>query len=500
MKKILIPVVALLLATLFLLTGCGAHGATLIEAGDNELSVNLYRFYLSRVKGDLARQGYAVGTADYWNTYVSDNRTRAQFYEQQVFEAFRQYAAALMLYDELGLELDSAAEAKIDADVQQMIDLVANGSETELDAILSAYGANTTVLRDSYVLETKLAQLKNYLYGQNGALITAEHKENFYQENYLRGKQIWLASTYYAYETDVYGNPVYYVLDDEGNLGAVAYDTVNGVAEETADGKTVYRKFGTVAYDTKKEGVFKSDLRDDEGYLIYYTDESKSAIAYDTVNGFPATVKDESGETVPELDANGNRVYRKWIYAYVTDPDKVSVKYTLDDNNKYIEKEYEPEEMERRLWIAGKIYDACTKVTDYAEREETFLLYAEMYSDAAMDNGMYFMKDMQHAYSDAPELADIGQKLQEIEVGDLHVLRSDAGYRILMRCELDTGAWGNEANTRWFATARHNMVSFLMEHMLLVKITEGGYLNQLVVDEEIRKTADITAVSANYRY
>lgn len=500
MKKILIPVVALMLVAVFLLAGCSSHGATLIEAGDNELSVNLYRFYLSRVKGDLARQGYAVGTMDYWNTYVNDTQTRAQFYNEQVLRAFKQYAAALMLYDELGLELSDADEDKIDADIQQLIDLHAHGSETELDALLSGYGANTTVLRDSYILETKLAQLKTHLYGSRGELIDAAHKENFYKENYLRGQQIWLANSYYAYQLDDCGNPRYYLLNSDGTLGAIAYDTVNGVPELDKDGNTVYRKFGIIAYDTASEGVFKSEDRDDEGYRIYYADDKKTAVAYDKINGVPATVVNENGDTVPEIDDNGNQIYRKWVYAYITDPAKSSVKYEADKNGKMIEKKYGPEEMERRLWWAGKIYDACMKVTDRADREETFLSFAEMYSDASVGNGMYFMKDMAHAYSDVPTLEKIGTKLQEIAVGDLHVLQSDTGYHVILRCEPDSGAWGNEENSQWFSTSRHSMIAMLIEHMLLVRIEQGGYLDRIVVDEGALIGADIAALSPNYRY
>ena len=499
MKRILIPVMALLLAAVLLLSGCGAHGVTLIEAGDNELSVNLFRFYLSRAKGSLAYQGEAVGLESYWSTWVNDTQTRAEFYNAQVFEAFRLYAAALMLYDDLGLSLSDADEAQIDADVQSLIDYHANGSETELDAILSAYGANTTVLRDSYILETKLKQLKEYLYGTNGALISAEHKESFYQEKYSRVKQIWLADSYYAYELDECGNPVYYLLNSDGSLGEIAYDTVKGVAEQTPDGKTVYRKFGIISYDKTSEGVFKSDERDDEGYLIYYTDEQKTAIAYDTIDGTPSTVVNEQGETVPELDAKGNQVYRKWVYAYQTDPEKVSVKYTLNDG-KYVEKDYSPEEMARRLWIAGKIYDACMEYEDYDDREAAFLTYAEMYSDSAMDNGMYFMEGTSSAYSDVPTVQSIAEAIEKVEVGNLHVLKSDTGYHVLMRCELDTGAWGNEGNSKWFDTSRHSMVYYLIEHMLELQLRNGGYLERLVINEQAKISASITGVSANYRY
>ena len=80
------------------------------------------------------------------------------------------------------------------------------------------------------------------------------------------------------------------------------------------------------------------------------------------------------------------------------------------------------------------------------------------------------------------------------------MLRSDTGYHIVLRCELDSGAWGNESNAKWFATARHNMVSYLIEHMLLVRIEASGYLGQIVVDEGVKANADIKGVSANYYY
>ena len=87
-----------------------------------------------------------------------------------------------------------------------------------------------------------------------------------------------------------------------------------------------------------------------------------------------------------------------------------------------------------------------------------------------------------------------------MEVGNLHVLKSDTGYHILMRCELDTGAWGNEENSKWFDTSRHSMVYYLIEHMLELQLRNGGYLERLIINEQAKISASITGVSANYRY
>ena len=51
MKQKLISLLAALLAVLMLFSGCAAHGKTFIEAGREEISINVFQLYLSRMKG-----------------------------------------------------------------------------------------------------------------------------------------------------------------------------------------------------------------------------------------------------------------------------------------------------------------------------------------------------------------------------------------------------------------------------------------------------------------
>ena len=76
MKKIALLMLALLLALTFLLSSCSAHGATLITAGGNEISVNVFQLYLSRMKWSLYAAGENVNNPNYWEQYVTlDGKT-----------------------------------------------------------------------------------------------------------------------------------------------------------------------------------------------------------------------------------------------------------------------------------------------------------------------------------------------------------------------------------------------------------------------------------------
>lgn len=484
MKKKILSVIALLLAML-LLGGCASHGKTLLEAGDNEISVNVFQLYLSRMKYSLQLAGDDIGKDEYWNTYINtDNVTQAQYYTDQVFQGLRQIAAALLLYDELGLKLSDEDEKKVDDLLDQMIEEVGDGSKSKFNSVLAAYGVNATVLRDAYIIEAKLAQLKTHLYGEGGSLIASTAKEEFYDGLYYRGKQMLISNQYHDHEKDADGLTVYYKTDAEGNLTAeIAYDTVNGTPTQEG-GKTVYREFGDVAYDTKNGKPSEDKKRDDRGDLIYYLENGK--IAYDT----------EKGRATDKTDENGDTVYRLWVIAYDDKSEKASPKYFYDSKGANKIAYYTDEEMEQRLLVAQKIAEDCSKSEN---GEALFGEYAKEYSGSLefdekfAPNGMYFATGS--AMSD-PLFSAMATELAGLKVGELAVMRADNGYYLLMRCELDDGAWGKEENKAWFESFNE----LLIEHMLQKRLAQDGYVDRVVVNEEIKKSVDITMVAANPYY
>lgn len=284
MKKICSCGILLLLSLCILLSGCAAHGKTMMKAGKAEISVNVFALYLSRMKGDLGRAGLSVTDESFWASYVSaDNTTYAQYYTNQVLEGLRRIAAALILYEEEGLSLSKEEKENIDAYIEQIIKDSGDGSKTKVNSLLSAYGANLTTLRDAAEIEAKVAQLKTHLYGANGALIADTAKEEFYRATYYRGYQMLIADTYYDHDKDADNQTIYYVPNEKGTPSAkIAYDKENGKPSGVSDanGDEIYTTDGSadgiVAYD-KTNGVakFKYDSKGEKIVKNYTEDEMK---------------------------------------------------------------------------------------------------------------------------------------------------------------------------------------------------------------------------------
>ena len=442
MKKIAIAFLALLLALTFMLSGCASHGATLITAGKNEISVNVYQLYLSRMKWSLYASGENVNSAQYWKQILSlSGKTYKEHYSTQVLEGLKQIAAALYLYDELGLSLSKEDEAAIDELIDAFIEDrdMGNGSKTKLNSILSEYGANVTVLRDSYVIEAKLAQLKAHLYGKDGANLTAPVFEEYYKQSYIRGFQLSVANYYYQHELDIDKNSKYYKTKtaDDGTVTLteeVAYDTVKGVAVEEKDenGNTV-----TV-------------------YRLQNEDGSFGAIAYDKRNG--------------------------------------AVKYVYDENGDYIELLYSDAEMEKRYENLQKIAEDCKNdpalFLEYAQYSDS-----SAFNDAYAPNGMYFSMGTSMGDDLFDSFFAELVTLQEGQISGVEFTsQGKTHYYLLMRAPLDDGAWAEEANERWFQT----LVNDTMEYMLQKECED--YMQYVTVDESVLDGVDITMVSANRYY
>ena len=445
MKKKLTMLLAALLALLILLVGCASHGETLIKAGGEKISVNLFGLYLSRMKGSLSAADNPVTDPNYWNTYIStDHTTTADFYTKQVFEGLKHIAAAMILYDEYDLKLPKETKDEIDAWIDKLIETDGGGSKANLNSILSAYGANVTVLRDSAILEAKLSQLKDYLYGEDGSLIADTAMEEYYKATYYRGYQMQLANYYYDHEKDADGVAVRYTDD---KFKEIAYVSESVLEKLDAAERAKY-------VSVKNEGAYLEKYGKKYGdTILLYRDGDTEVVAYDKENGV--------------------------------------IHYSLDSKNEYIVKEYTELEMQARYERAMMIAAECVN------NEAKFLQYVKEFSDNSdfnntyAPNGMYFCVG---THSADTVFGTFSAELAKLEVGATSVLTSDSGYYVLMRVDLDTGAWKNEANAKWFTTLR----GLTLEYMLQQRTAE--LLDRLEIDEELLDTIDITTVSSNIRY
>ena len=277
MKAIIKKIFILTLACVVILTsmvGCSSRGKTMIELGDSEISVNLYMLLLSRMKGKLA-SAYSFGEKalydSFWDTVMdaSTGQTYNDYYTNMVLENAKTYIAALYLFDDLGLKLPDSYMDEIDKELDALVDNDGDGSKSAFNALISSYGANYTVLRDAYIMEAKIAYLKDHLFGASGSLISDSLIEEYYQETYVRFRHIFFFTTKPVYDADENGDTIYFTSE-----GKIAYDKEKGHKKE-------------------ENGKFVTDKNGD---MIFYLDDGR--IAYDSKNGVPNPVLDSSGNVM----------------------------------------------------------------------------------------------------------------------------------------------------------------------------------------------------------
>ena len=281
-KNTRIRVCALLVAVVLLLTatlvGCSRKGEVLMQIGKQKLTVNTYELMLSRMKGTLKYNGHPTDTESFWNTIISvQGGTYNDYFCHTVQEEAKMMLIKLYLFEEVyKLELPNSYYDTIDEYIGDALELLNDGSKTKFNATLSEYGVNMDMLRENYIMEDKIDYLKLHLSKQTGD--TA--RDEYYQKNYVRFRQILLPLYEYLYETDENGDTVYY---KEGT-DRIYYDT-DGVTKKGTDGKTIvddngdtvyYTEDGKIAYNTKK-GVTRGIDKDKDGYTDYKMLDKESA-------------------------------------------------------------------------------------------------------------------------------------------------------------------------------------------------------------------------------
>ena len=413
--KILLLVLALALC-LPLLAGCSAkNGKTLLEIEGVKLSVNTYELMLSRMKGVLAKNQYQVDSADFWNTIVDkDNTTYGESLQNSVLENAKAYVIGVYLFDKVyNLTLPQDTINAIDEELAEFIDYDGDGSKAALNQILAEYGVNYDILRQTYIMEAKIDALKLHLYGQNGSKIADSVKDDYCQENFVRFKQVFLASYYYVCEKDENGDDIYYTTNSLGTT-VICYDKENGVTKTDKNGNVI---------------------KDENGYDVYYTEDGR--IAYDKKTGSTAFVFDKNGEPT------------------VGDYTKEELAKIKEEANKIVSE------------INAGNYDAFEIRMEQRGEDEDAQSY---------ENGYYLYADPDN-YEAYPYLKSIVGALIDMEEGQIKLVESDYGYHVVMKYPVQEGAYSDKANEDWFEGFEQGLIddmflSLCKEYMDKVEVDE----------------------------
>lgn len=455
MKKAILRLCALLLVALLLLptlASCGARTGkamlTLEKDGIKvSISVNVYELLLTRMKGTLAFYGYTANGAkptdrafwDYTDKFNgTDLQTIDEYYRGQIYNNCRTFLVALYLFEREGLSLTAAEQAKIRERLDELVLSDGGGSKTKLNAVLSSYGVNYDILKEVYTIEAKIKALQNHLYGEGASKLGPEIKNEYLEKNYVHFRQVFLAAYHYVYETDKNGDDIYYYADGD-KKGHVYYDIYNG----------------EIGYD--KSG---NPLLDEKGDVIFFvpgTDCKK--IAYNTL-----------GARINVLTADGSDYETKAMTAE-----------ELEEVKKKAEE------------LFGDLEDSTV-----VEFEQALTNYSDDTAEVnEFDDGYYL--NVGQDYTNSGEkyayLDETVKALQEMEVGEVRMIKSAFGYHIIRKYAHSDKAYDNEVNKQWFSDFHQSLI----EELFAEKCLE--YYEDIVCIEKVYAAAPtMKEVGVNYYY
>ncbi len=347
-----------LLLLLFCFVGCSMKGPKMMQLGDSKISLNLFYFYLSRMKGTYcATYGISATDDSHWDAVMdSSGKTYNEYYTEFVLNEVKNLLAAVHLFDELDLELPDSELDAIDEEIDRMIEEEAEGSKSKFNKMLADYGANVAVLREAYIIEKKVEYLKNHLYGANGNLIGGEMYEKYYQDNYARFKHILFTTYEYEYYQDEYGDDIYYA---------------NSATQERLYKKTDYWL----------------DELDEFGNKVYMTSEEKNHISYNTEKDTRRRKTDENGKykTKPVSEAQYNKILAdvKLTHENLTQGSYAVFDEVLADHNAL----YEYEEKYPNGYYVTKVSDTAWE----ALRDKVFTMQVGEIAEVETEFGIHIV-------------------------------------------------------------------------------------------------------------
>lgn len=222
--------------------------------------------------------------------------------------------------------------------------------------------------------------------------------------------------------------------------------------------------------------VYEQDANGDD---IYYTDDDK--IAYDKINGTPKAGADGS----PVKDENGDSIYYTADGKVAYDKVNGSRAYVYNEDGYVTTRNYTKEEIAEVEAKANQILDMAKSGEDFDELVE---IYGEDPGFAEYTSGYYLTDASEY------EIAEVKDALPTMQEGEIRLIRSEYGFHVLKKYELDEGAYKEKINADFFTDFNEK----LMTDMFLRLVNQ--YADKVEINEELASSIEIRDVAANYYY
>ena len=228
--------------------------------------------------------------------------------------------------------------------------------------------------------------------------------------------------------------------------------------------------------------------KDEQGNEIYFDEESGKRL-YDEENGSP--IYDENGNRLK--DENGDTIYFDATGKILYDKENGKRSVILDENGEALQYLYSESGIAEREKLAGEIIDSLDE-GDHDLFEQKMKEYNVDFGDGESYGDGYYLSAIESAlYEDY--MLEMLDALEEMEVGEYRLIKSDYGYHVIMKYELDEGKYADGEYAEWFTSFNDALIN----EMFLEKCR--SIASDITVNEEnMAKAKSIKELGINYDY
>jgi len=240
MKTKLITIISLLLVTIFIFSSC-ASNKTVMKYDGAELSERIYSYWLNQYKSYFLNSTYDMTDSDeFWTKELNDgtDMTMEQYFTDLADINIKKNVVSMKLFDDYGLTVPDETYARIDAEIQDLID--SYGSKNEFNKALAESGINDKMYREIYVIQEKISILFDHMFGASSTrVLTDEEIDTYFQNNYIRVKYI----TINLYDTADDGSLVEISGEERSRRANQAEFIYKDIIENDADFEKLFKMY-----------------------------------------------------------------------------------------------------------------------------------------------------------------------------------------------------------------------------------------------------------------